>query len=305
MIKFKPFLEFYRDVKRVSADTLKAYRSDLKHFGLFLETQGINRVAQVDHAVITRFITHMREVALSRGGRIGLADATIARRLAAVSSFFDYCRATSNRKVQNPIDDFTNRWKRNNLPRPLDRDVIDRLLSAINSPRDKVLINLYLTTGLRLSEMAKLDRSTIVIEKHREEGSRVPLIIGIGEVLGKGDKLRTLYVGAKALVPFVRYLRGRKDDNPALFISERKQRMSERAMQERLAHWCRVAGVPHTNVHRLRHTYATRLINAGIDILQVKELMGHASIATTLQYAKLADMTVARGYHSAMEFVNR
>ncbi len=304
MIKFEPFLEFYRDVKRVSADTLKAYTSDLKHFGLFLEDQGINRVAQIDHAVITRFITHMRDVAPSRGGRIGLADATIARRLAAISSFFDYCRATSNRKVQNPIDDFANRWKRNNLPKPVDRDIIDRLVSAIDSPRDKVLINLYLATGLRLSEMAKLDRSTIVIEKHQEEGSGVPLIIGVGEVLGKGDKLRTFYVGAKALVPFVRYLKGRKDEHPALFLSERKQRMSERAMQERLAHWCRVAGVPHTNLHRLRHTYATRLINAGIDILQLKELMGHASIATTLQYAKLADMTVARGYHSAMEFFN-
>lgn len=304
MIKFEAFLEFYRDVKRVSPDTLKAYKSDLKHFGLFLEDQGINRVAQIDHAVITRFINHMRDVAPSRGGRIGLADATIARRLAAISSFFDYSRATSNRKLQNPIDDFTNRWKRNNLPKPVERDIVDQLVSAIDSPRDKVLINLYLATGLRLSEMAQLDRTTISIERYRGQGSGVPLIIGVGKVLGKGDKMREFYVSAKALISFGRYLNERTDEHPALFLSERKQRMSERAMQERLAHWCRVAGVPHTNIHRLRHTYATRLINAGIDILQLKELMGHASIATTLQYAKLADMTVARGYHAAMEFVN-
>ncbi len=304
MINFEPFLEFYRDAKRVSADTLKAYKSDLKHFGLFLEDQGINRLAQIDHAVITRFITHMRDVAPSRGGRIGLADATIARRLAAISSFFDYCRATNSRKVQNPIDDFTNRWRRNNLPKPVDRDIIDRLLSAIDSPRDKVLVSLYLATGLRLSEMAQLDRSTIVIEKHPGNGSGVPLTIGVGKVLGKGDKVREFYVSVNTLVQVGRYLKERTDEHPALFLSERKQRMSERAMQERLAHWCRVAGVPHTNIHRLRHTYATRLLNAGIDILQLKELMGHAAIATTLQYAKLADMTVARGYHSAMEFVN-
>lgn len=304
MIKFEPFLAFYQDVKRVSDDTLKAYKSDLKHFGLFLESQGINRVTQIDHALITRFINYMRDTAVGRGGRIGLADATIARRLAAISSFFDYCRASSDRKLHNPIDDFTNRWKRNNLPKPVERDTIDRLLSTIDSQRDKVLINLYLATGLRLSEMAQLNRSTIVIEKHAGEGSGVPLIIGVGKVLGKGDKVRDFYVSAKALVPFVRYLKERTDEHPALFLSERKQRMSERAMQERLAHWCRVAQVPHTNIHRLRHTYATRLINAGMDILQLKEVMGHASIATTLQYAKLADMTVARGYHSAMEFVN-
>jgi site-specific recombinase XerD len=304
LIKFEPFLEFYRDVKGVSSDTLKAYTSDLKHFGLFLDREGIGRVAQIDHAVITRFITHMKEAAPGRGGRIGLADATIARRLAAISSFFDYTRATSSRKIQNPTDDFTNRWKRNNRPKPVGRDIIDRLLSGIDSPRDKVLINLYLATGLRLSEMAQLNRSTIVIEQYQEEGSKDPLVVGVGEVVGKGDKLRTFYVSSKALIPYVRYLKARKDDCPALFVSERKQRMSERAMQERLAHWCRKAEVPHTNIHRLRHTYATSLINAGMDILQLKELMGHSSIATTLQYAKLADTTLARGYHAAMEYVN-
>jgi integrase/recombinase XerC len=80
--------------------------------------------------------------------------------------------------------------------------------------------------------------------------------------------------------------------------------MSTRAMQERLAYWCRMAGVPHINIHRLRHTFATWLANADMDILQLKELLGHASIATTLQYTKIADTTLARGYHAAMEFVN-
>jgi site-specific recombinase XerD len=304
MIKFEPFLDFYRDVKQVSSDTLKAYQSDLKHFGLFLETQEISRVAQIDHAVIARFITYMRNAVPGRGGRIGLADATIARRLAAISSFFDYSRATRDRKLSNPIDDFGNRWKRNNHPKPVDKDVIDQLLSAIDSQRDKVLIELYLATGLRLSEMAQLDRTTIVIEQHQDKGARVTFVIGVGEVVGKGNKVRKFYVSAKALLPLNRYLLERKDEHPALFLSERRKRMSQRAMQERLAHWCRVAGVPHTNIHRLRHTYATRLINAAIDIRQLMELMGHASIATTMQYAKLADRTVALGYHSAMEFVN-
>jgi site-specific recombinase XerD len=303
VIKFEPFLQYYQDVKAVSPDTITAYTSDLKKFAAFLDKQGISRIAQIDHAAITRYITFMREAAPSRGGRIGLSEATIARRLAAVSSFFDYTRATSGHKVRNPIEDFSTRWKRNNRPKPVERDIIDKLLSSIDSSRDRVLLLLFLDTGLRLSEMAQLDRTTIVIEQHSGNGPG-KLVLGTGEVIGKGNKCRIFYVSQKALVPYVRYLKDRKDDHPALFLSERKQRMSTRAMQERLAYWCRMAGVPHINVHRLRHTFATWLANAAIDILQLKELLGHASLATTLQYTKIADTTLARGYHAAMEFVN-
>jgi integrase/recombinase XerC len=246
----------------------------------------------------------MKQDAPNRGGRVGLSDATIARRLASASSFFDYTRANSRRKLQNPIEDFSNRWKRNNSPKPVDQDVINKLLSGIDSPRDEVLILLFLATGLRLSEMAQLDKTSITIESRSVEGLGKPIVLGIGQVVGKGGKRRDFYVSAKALVPYARYVQDRRDDHPALFISERNQRMSVRAMQERLAHWCRKTGVQHTRIHRLRHTFATQLANAGMDIMQLKELLGHSSIATTLQYTKMMDTTLARGYHAAMEFVN-
>ncbi|ADW67175.1 tyrosine-type recombinase/integrase [Granulicella tundricola] len=303
-MNFEPFLEFYKNIKKVSDDTLAAYRSDLKHFGLFLATEHVDRITQIDHALIAKFITYMKISGKGKGGKVGLSDATIARRLAAVSSFFDYTRATTGRKLHNPIEDFSNRWKRNNKPKPVEEVVLEKLLSAITSPRDRVLINLFLATGLRLGEMEQLNRDTIVIEQHKGNGPNECFVIGTGEVEGKGGKIRTFMVSQQALIPYARYVNGRKDDHPALFISERKQRMSERAMQERLAHWCKVAGVSHTNVHRLRHTYGTRLVNAGMDILQLKELMGHSSVATTLNYAKIMDTTLARGYHAAMEFVN-
>jgi integrase/recombinase XerC len=79
--------------------------------------------------------------------------------------------------------------------------------------------------------------------------------------------------------------------------------MSVRAMQERLAHWCRKARSP-PHIHRLRHAFATGLANAGVDIIQLKELLGHSSIATTLRYTKMMDTTLARSYHATMEFVN-
>jgi site-specific recombinase XerD len=304
LINFEPFLQFYQNVKEVSTDTITAYRSDLKQFASFLDAEGINRIGQINHPVITRYITYMKEFAPNRGGRVGLSEATVARRLAAVSSFFDYMRANSSKKLQNPIDAFSNRWKRNNRPKPVERDIIDKLLLTIDSPRDQVLVQLFLATGLRVSEMATLDRTSIKIEECPPKRAGKPMVLGIGEVVGKGNKQRGFYVGGKTLVSYVRYLQDRKDEHPALFLSERNQRMSVRAMQERLAYWCRKAGVPHTRIHRLRHTFATRFANAGMDIMQLKELLGHSSIATTLQYTKMMDETLARGYHAAMEFVN-
>jgi site-specific recombinase XerC len=81
--------------------------------------------------------------------------------------------------------------------------------------------------------------------------------------------------------------------------------MSVRAIQYTLDAWCKKLGFSHINVHRLRHTYATRLANANIDAMHLKALMGHSSFNTTQQYFKLTDKTLARGYFAAMEFVSR
>jgi site-specific recombinase XerC len=124
---------------------------------------------------------------------------------------------------------------------------------------------------------------------------------GSGQVLGKGSKRRTFYVDEDSLILYSEYLETRTDQNPALFLSERKTRMSIRAIQYTLASWCKRLGAPHINVHRLRHSYATRLANANISTFILKDLMGHESSSTTQQYFKLTDQTLARGYFSAME----
>lgn len=302
MIEFESFLRYLKDVQNASADTLRAYRSDLKFFGRFLSDEGVSRLTQVNHAVITKFIDRMRATPSKRNHTGGLSEATISRRLAAVSSFLEFVRVNKNPKLRNPVVDFKHRWKRNNRPKPVEEDVLDKLLARIDVPRDRVLMQLFLASGLRVSEMAQLDRTTIRIE--RERNGTKETYIGVGEVVGKGGKRREFYVHAKALVSLAQYLKSRQDSHEAMFISERRQRMAKRTMQERLGHWCCEAGVPHVRVHRLRHTYATRMVNAGMDILHLKELLGHESLATTLQYAKIADKTLARGYHAAMEYVD-
>lgn len=304
-MNFEPFLEYCETIKGCSSETIKAYRSDLAKFERFLEERSIIRITQVDYKVIGDYINHMREVQNPRSGRTGLSDASIARRLAAVSTYCDYVRL-AHHKFRNPLDDISLRLKKNNRPKPVDEEILDKLRSGISSLRDRTILTMFLASGLRISEMAQLDRDTIIIEEHHNEKSGEDMTVGTGEVTGKGDKRRSFFVDEESLIVFSEYLDTRKgDDHPALFLSERKKRMSIRAMQERLAYWCRAVGVEHINVHRLRHTYATRLANANISSMHLKELMGHNSFTTTLQYFKLTDTTLARGYHAAMEFMKK
>jgi site-specific recombinase XerD len=297
---FEPFLTHWGTNKNCSPRTITAYRSDLKMFQRFLNGAGIRRLAQVDHEVINQFIENMRQQENPRFGRAGLAESSISRRLAAVSSYFDYVRATSNPKLRNPLDDLTRRWKQNDEPKPVDDLTIEKLLDGITVQRDRILIGLFLATGLRISEMHSLDRDTITFNV--EEINDRERWTGEGEIVGKGSKRRRFYVDEHTLKLYAEYLASRKDDHPALFLSERKQRMSVGAIQYTLRVWCQRLGLPHVNIHRLRHTYATNLANANISSTVLKDLMGHSSISTTSRYFKLSDTTLARAYHSAMEY---
>jgi|ERR1035438_2302861 site-specific recombinase XerD len=90
-------------------------------------------------------------------------------------------------------------------------------------------------------------------------------------------------------------------DLPALFISERRQRMSKRAIQDSVSNWCRKLGISPIHVHQFRHQYGTRLANAGLDIMVLKTLTGHQDPRTTGRYFEIYDHTLSREYHAAME----
>jgi site-specific recombinase XerC len=242
----------------------------------------------------------MRQRKNPRFGRSGLAESSIARRLAAVSSYLEFTRVTDP-ELRNPLKGSSKRWKQNTDPKPVEEYTLDLLLASITNLRDLTLFNLFLATGLRISEMHQLDRNSITIELEIDPEGKEH-VTGCGEVVGKGNKRRKFYVHEKMLLMYANYLDTRTDDNPALFLSERKQRMSVRAIQYTLGALCRRIGFSNINVHRLRHTYATRLANADISSMVLKELMRHSSFATTLRYFKLTDTTLARGYFSAMEY---
>ena len=182
---FEPFLAHWGTNKNSSAQTIRSYRSDLKLFGDFLRERSISRLTQVNHGVINDYIEFMKQKQNPRFGRTGLADSSIARRLAAVSSYFEYTRATSNPKMRNPLKDLTRRWKKNNEPKPIDTITVDRLMAGITNVRDRVLISLFLATGLRVSEICSLNRDTIHFDVEVDH-SGVEHVGGSGEVVGKG-----------------------------------------------------------------------------------------------------------------------
>jgi site-specific recombinase XerD len=301
---FGPFLAHWRDNKNCSFQTIRSYRNDLKLFEAFLHDKSISRLTQVDHGVINDYIQHMKQKANTRFGRTGLADSSIARRLAAVSGYFEYVRATTNPKMRNPLRDLTRRWKKNNDPKPVDSAILDQLIEGISNRRDRVLISLFLATGLRVSEMCQLNRGTIRFDVETNPNGDEQ-VGGSGEVTGKGNKRRTFFVDEETLQLYAEYLATRTDDNPALFLSERKQRISVRAIQYTLAAWCRKLGLAHINIHRLRHSYGSRLASANISSMVLMKLMGHDSYTTTQNYVKLHDTTLARGYFAAVEYLKR
>jgi site-specific recombinase XerD len=298
------FLEHLKLNRGYSEQTIRAYRSDLTLFIAFLRERSVTRISKVDHAVIRDYITHMREKGNPRFDRNGLADSSISRRLAAVSSYVEYIRATGDSKLRNPVKDLRMKWKKNDKPKPVDELTLDLLLASITDLRDRALFSLLFATGLRVAEVHQLNRDSIIMELEVDQYGREH-VTGSGEVVGKGGKRRRFYVDETTLEIYADYLAIRIDDNQALFLSERKQRLSIRAIQSNLGTWCRKLGFSHINVHRLRHSYATRLANANISSLVLKDLMGHSSFTTTQRYFKLNDTTIARGYFSAMEYMQK
>ncbi len=184
----------------------------------------------------------------------------------------------------------------------VDDSVLSVLLSGIDCLRDKALFTLFVNTGLRIAEMNSLDRVSIEVDQYCDDGGEVR-ILGTAEVIGKRRKKRRFYFDQETLSLLSEYLATRTDSNPALFVSERQQRLGIRAIQLILAGWCKRLGLEHIHPHALRHSFCTKLANSNMDSMTLKTLMGHDDLRTTTRYYKLHDTTVARQYFSALEFL--
>lgn len=293
---------FLLSLRTSSGETLRAYRQTLTRFEAFLRDKKL-RVTQVKPSTVDQFIEQLKE----QKGRIAgdsLAPATVARHLAILASYYDYLGDNSDGKIKNPVDRVRRPKISNDLPRAVDNHQLATLIDGITDVRDKAMMLVYIYSGLRLSELAQLNKNSIVTRRLTAPDGRAEYY-GYAEVIGKGRKQRDIRIGPKALIALAEYIRTRRQDDryEALFISSRGKRISSRAIQHVLDKWCKRLRLPHIHVHQLRHSFATRNVNGGMPLPVLQELMGHKNPETTGRYFRISSDRKTREYFSVMEYV--
>jgi site-specific recombinase XerD len=271
--------EYDRDLRaRGSAErTRRAYAVDLGGFSEWVSPQGLGP-GDVRHRDVRRYAA-----GLSSGGA---APATVARKLAAIRGLYGFLVRTE-RAGQNPAELVSSPKRSEKLPSVLSTEQMRTLLERIpaRTPlelRDRAMLELAYSCGLRCEEIVNLDEAAIDFESEQLR------------VLGKGSKERILPVGAPAQSALRRYLeRGRRalavdPRERALFLSKSGRRLSNSDITRRLGLWTREAALAAgVSPHSLRHSFATHLLEGGADLRTIQELLGHASISTTQVYTRV------------------
>lgn len=273
--------------RRVSPHTTSSYRRDLDSLQSFCDRQDIGDWCDLD-------MHRVRQYAASCH-RKGLAPRSIQRRLSSVRGLFNYLIREGQTTI-NPAVDVSAPKASRRLPETLDADTMARLLeiptTTSEAIRDKAILELLYSSGLRLQELTGLDLDQLDLKDRTVR------------VLGKGSKTRILPVGRYAVEALAAWLRCRSElaarDETAVFVGRRGKRISPRVVQARVKHWARHQGIPaRVYPHLFRHSFATHVLESSGDLRAVQELLGHADISTTQIYTHLDFQHLARIYDKA------
>jgi len=292
------FLRYLQSERRCSPRTVQAYRADLQQLAGLHPAADLAQIAQAD---IRR--------ALARLHGAGLSPATLARALSAWRSFYRWL-GERQRIAANPVVGVRAPRRDRRLPKALTVDDAVRLVEQAPTGgalalRDRALVELLYSSGLRLAEVVGLDCRHFAREAGRP-ASAGWLDLAAREVVvrGKGAKTRSVPVGAAAAKALQAWLTARADltggDERALFVSARGTRISARSVQARVARLAKLLGLGvHVHPHVLRHSMASHVLQSSGDLRAVQELLGHANIATTQIYTKLDWQHLAKVYDAA------
>jgi integrase/recombinase XerD len=259
-----------------SLNTVNGYRLDLNQF-----FKAINK--QYDEIDFKEVNSYFRLMVNKKSIR------TIARKMASVRSFYtwcvdeDYMKEDPSRKLKSP-----KMPKR--IPKYLTEDEIEQLINAMNSFRDKTVVVFLYTTGLRISEMYALNKDDMDWQTKTVK------------VLGKGNKERIVPFNERAKNMLLEYIATRDDDNPALFVEKNNLRLSKRSIQKSVKSAGIRAGIKKpVTPHKMRHSYGSHLIQEGVQLQTVSNLMGHSSTNVTEIYAWLSKKQVIDAYSSVFD----
>jgi len=289
----RKFLEYLDTERNYSANTILSYETDLMSLINFLNGEGIKSFKDVHKESLRAFIGFLIDN--------GFSQRSVARKIASMRSFFKYLR---RQKIieGNPALVLITPKVNKRLPSFLNEQAVRQLLSlpdtaAQYGKRDKAILELFYSTGIRLSELINLNINDV---KSNE---------GIVKVKGKGRKERIVPIGRKALSAINDYLATRKDvvtpshrvsiEHP-LFIIEPDRRMYPQAVGRMVRKFIMmISEIKKKSPHVLRHTFATHMLNRGADLRAVKELLGHESLSTTQVYTHVSSAQMKKVYEGA------
>ena len=289
------FLTFMSVEKGASGNTVAAYKNDLQQFDSFITSINGNGKARdwdkTERDLIVDYLLTLRKK--------NYAEATVARKVAALKSFFQYLQAEGTIRG-NPAESLESPRVGRSLPKPLSVTQVDELLEQPlkrNTPearRDRAMLELLYAAGLRVSELVSLN-----VEDLNMSGPYV-------RCMGKGSKERTIPIHEQAAGAVVAYLddgraalvKARKES--ALFVNRRGERLTRQGFWLILKQYAKEANIASpVTPHTLRHSFATHMLRGGAPLRNVQELLGHANISTTQVYTQVANEHVRQVYENA------
>ncbi|ATG75646.1 recombinase XerC [Zobellella denitrificans] len=281
------FLEYLRVERQLSAHTRDGYG---RH--LYAMAGQLVELHLGQWRVLT--VSHVRGLA-TRLHKQGLSPRSIATQLSALRSFCDWL-VLQGVLSANPAKGVSAPKQGRPLPKNLDVDELHQLMNLDESDplavRDRAIMELLYSSGLRLDELVGLNLGDVQFAERQLR------------VIGKGNKERILPVGRMALDWLEKWLAVRNElagpDEPALFVSQQRRRISHRSVQLRLAKRGQQQALSsHVHPHKLRHSFATHMLESSGDLRAVQELLGHADLATTQIYTHLDFQHLAKAYDQA------
>lgn len=290
------FLNYLLVIKEASPHTIRSYSIDLHSLISFLnETKLTPQLTEIDRKTLRTFIASLAEKKTSKR--------TIARRISAIRSFFKYClREKLNDK--NPMDDIDQPKLERKIPVSLSIDQIKNLFSQPDTQellgfRDRTMMELFYSSGLRVSELASLNRPDFDAQN---------LLL---KVRGKGKKERIVPITQNAASHLTAYLThmeryiaidGHKEelDPNAIFLNRHGKRISTRSIDRLFEKYLKASGLAATiTPHTIRHTIATHLLENGMDLKTIQHLLGHSSLATTTIYTQVSTKLKRKVYQES------
>ncbi len=291
------FLNYLTVVKSKSELTVLEYASDLRLFFRFMlvyrrlvpKDSDFEKIAidfiDLDFIKTIKISDAYAFLSYCRSERMN-NDAAIARKVSTIRAFFKYLHIKIKVIPENPMEELESPKKKKSLPKYLTLEESIKLLESVsgrNKERDYAILTIFLNCGLRLSELCSLNYSDIKSDNTMT-------------ITGKGNKERTIYLNEMCINAInnymvVRPVDGVKDKN-ALFLSSRKSRISPKSVQHIVEKYIEKSGLGDRGLstHKLRHTAATLMYqHGGVDVLLIKDILGHENLATTEIYTHIVD----------------